>query len=796
MGGSKAQTVGYWYSFSLHMGASRGPINTLRHIKVGDLDAWTGDVTDNTEFEIEKPNLFGGESKEGGIVGTFSTFMGNAGQTFSATFKALLGGLVPDFRGMTTFTFRGKIAANNPYPKIWKFRIARWDQGWDTDPGIPSRSDVFYPAKARILLDDGRGGQIFAMNPAHIIYECYTNRLWGRGIDPDNLVTASFVSAANTFCDEGFGLCLKWTRRGDINEFIASVLNHVGAVQFEDPETGKIGIRAIRADYNPDDLPVFGYDTGLIDIEEDETGGGDSAYSEVIVNYTDAATGEEASERAQSLAIIQSLGDVASTTAAYPGLPTASLALRVAARDLNQQATFLKKFKVVLDRRGWKFWVGEVFKVTAVDRGLTEVILRVGTIEDTEFKDGRIILTCVQDVFGLPATGLTEPTLPGAWTPPVTDALPVDVSWHGEMPYRELVRSLSPADLATVEADDCQLAILAYPPTSNAIDFDIATAATGETLQVRGHGDWADQRFVLTQPLTEYETILTLEPGATLPDTLVGTAALIQAIGTPGLEEFVEIEAIDNIAGTVTVKRGVMDTVPQRFNETMANDARLWFSEDAMESDNRVYADAEVVDVALLTRLPSDTLTTDETTTTGVTMASRQARPYPPGALTVNTIPYATFQADREVASVDVALAWAHRDRVLQADQLVEHEAGSVGPEAGTTYTIEVYDDVTLLRSTTGVTADNWTYDATMITADGEPVAEAWTFVVRSVRAGLDSFSQYSFLVHRRRSYTLEITPAVETETGYPMILADLEITLTIETGEEIETGHPPNMIL
>lgn len=537
MGGGKKTTVGYWYSFSFLMGACRGPINALRAIKVGDLDTWEGEQTDNGVIEINKPTLFGGEEKEGGIVGAFEVFMGAAAQTFSSTFKALMGGLVPDYRGVTTFTFSGKVAANNPYLKPWAFRIARWDQGWDGNP--------WYPVKARILLDDGRGGTIYAMNPAHILYECYTNRLWGRGQDPSELLDEYFVAAANALCDEGFGLCFKWVRSEDVNSFINTVLNHIDAVQTIDRETGKVGIRLIRADYNPEDLVIFGYDSGLLSIDQDETGGGDSAYSEVAVSYIDARTGEKARAVEHSLAIIQSLGDVASTTAAYDGIPTAALAHRVAARDLNKQATFLKKFTVYLDRRGWKLSVGDVFKVTAADRGLVEVILRVGAIEDSELKDGRIKVTAVQDVFGLPSAGYAEPTLPGAWTPPDGTALAVSDTRLDEVTYRDLVRTLSPADLASIDPTDTLVSIFAVAPSGASINYDIATAAGGESPQVRGQGDWTPFG-ILAEPIGFYDTLLTFVAGTDLSSVAEGEI----------------VQCGDEIMGIEVVGAGILTLLP------------------------------------------------------------------------------------------------------------------------------------------------------------------------------------------------------------------------------------------
>lgn len=773
MGGGKKATVGYWYSFAFLMGVSRGPINVLRKIRVGDIQAWQGEQTENGSFQIDQPKLFGGEEKEGGIVGTFAVFMGNAGQTFSDTFKALMGGLVSDYRGVTTFTFRGKVSANNPYLKPWKFRVCRWDAGWDRD-------EPWYPVKAQIRMDDGRGDVIYAMNPAHILYECYTNRLWGRGQDPSELMEDYFVAAANQLCDEGFGLCFKWVRSEDINSFINTVLNHIDAVQFTDRETGKVGIRLIRADYDPDSLVVFGYNSGLLSIDEDETGGGDSAYSEVAVSYVDARTGEKARAVEHSLAIIQSLGDVASTTASYEGIPAAPLAHRVAARDLNKQATFLKKFKVVLDRRGWKLNVGNVFKVSAVDRGLVDVVLRVGAIEDSELKDGRITVTAVQDVFGLPDAGYAEPTLPGAWVPPNNEAMAVSNVRLDEVTYRDLVRTLAPADLATVDETDTQVTIFAGAPSGASVNYDIASAATGETIEVRGSGDWT-MSGLLEAPVGYYDTTLRFPVGTDLSPVSAGE--IVQVDG-----EIMGVTAVDAGLATLTVTRGTLDTIPAKHEAGAA----VWFSEDALGSDDRPYTIGETVEVRLLTNTSVAGLAIEDAPSEMITVVGRQSRPYAPGAVTINGVPFGQFETDFMFADAEVAIEWTHRDRLLQADQIVEHEASSVGPEPGTTYTIEVYDDATLLRTETGITGATWTYDSSMISADGEPASEAWTFKLRSERDGQTSWQEYSMLVRRRLSTDIETgAPVSIVVTGYPPTVG---ASWTFEPGptELVITGYPP----
>ena len=62
-------------------------------------------------------------------------------------------------------------------------------------------------------------------------------------------------------------------------------------------------------------------------------------------------------------------------------------------------------------------------------------------------------------------------------------------------------------------------------------------------------------------------------------------------------------------------------------------------------------------------------------------------------------------------------LAWAHRDRLLQADRLIEHEAGSIGPEPGTTTTVRVYhaNSNALLHTASGLAGTAFTHDLDLV---------------------------------------------------------------------------------
>jgi hypothetical protein len=127
-----------------------------------------------------------------------------------------------------------------------------------------------------------------------------------------------------------------------------------------------------------------------------------------------------------------------------------------------------------------------------------------------------------------------------------------------------------------------------------------------------------------------------------------------------------------------------------------------------------------------------------------VLVGQRVLRPYPPGNVEVDGVS-AYLIGDAE--HPEPVLSWTHRDRKLQADAVLGHEEGSVGPELGTTYNIRVYapDETTLLRETDVGLTDTWTYDLAMQGEDGGP-DRVW-IELESVRDDLASYFHYRFKV-------------------------------------------------
>src|SRR3546814_6453257 len=130
----------------------------------------------------------------------------------------------------------------------------------------------------------------------------------------------------------------------------------------------------VRDDYVLDDLPLFTPDTGLLDIREDDSGSADTSFNEVIGTGRSPINNQDFQVRAQNLAAFQAQQAVSSLDQDYRGIPTKELLSRVVLRDLRANATGLKRYTVVLDRRAWRLAPGMPFRISDPKRGISNVV--------------------------------------------------------------------------------------------------------------------------------------------------------------------------------------------------------------------------------------------------------------------------------------------------------------------------------------------------------------------------------------------------------------------------------------
>jgi len=116
-------------------------------------------------------------------------------------------------------------------------------------------------------------------------------------------------------------------------------------------------------------------------------------------------------------------------------------------------------------------------------------------------------------------------------------------------------------------------------------------------------------------------------------------------------------------------------------------------------------------------------------------LVGRQALPYPPGRIRLNG------QIEPAVVAGDLTIAWAHRDRTQQTAYLVQQGEADIGPEAGVSYTVRIFDrNDTLVHTATGITGNSFVWDVASAAVDAGALGDQITLEITSVRDGLESW--------------------------------------------------------
>lgn len=717
MGGrSKRQTVGYRYGLTLHLGICHGPVDAVTKIEVDERVAWSG-TTAGGSLTISQPALFGGDEREGGLSGTLDIEMGGAAQVPNLKMSALLGAGIPAFRGILGLVWDGILSANNPYIKAWQITCRRVLAGW--------QSGVWYSAKAAIGSD---------MNPAHIIYQCLTDTRWGMGYPAGAINDGNFRAAADTLYSEGFGLSLLWNQQATIGAFVQTVLDHVGGSLRLNTQTGLFELKLIRADYDPGTLAVFGPDK-ISELQNYQRAGWGETINELTIGYTDPATRKDTALTVHDLANVQAQGAVISQKVNYPGICSHDIARRVAMRDLAAKGTPIAKVKLTVNRNAWSLLPGDVFKLSWPKLGISGLVMRVGSLNFGTLDNGLITVDAVEDVFGLPAASYAAQPAPTGWVNPVGDAAPSPARLWTEATYYDLVTTMTPADFAYVDPDDGYAVMAAQAPSGGGYDYQLQTRTGSNPFATVDSQQPTPVALLSSAAVREEHSIWAITAVGDLSSVQPGRYAVVGA-------EYVRIDGWDSGTGTLTVARGTLDTVPADHPAA----SRVFFADSQEAADPTAYPLGAVVDAKVITRTGAGALDPALAPVDSLTIAARHSLPMPPGKVRINGS-YAPATITGEPV-----LTWAHRNRITQDSNLLAQDDADVSPEAGQTYTLNIYGNGAGApsRTVTGLTTTTYTYaDADEKSDHGGVLATTLRFELFSVRDGRESWQRQNFEVTR-----------------------------------------------
>lgn len=558
-------TVGFRYFLALDLLLCYGEIDRLLRLEISDREAWSG-LLDSfgdspTILSISKPQLLGGEKQGGGVVGSFEVFAGRPNQDKSPyliSSPSVGGGdpeLVPAYVDIAHVVARQIEIGESPRLGNYVFRAGRFPNQLGLDPGNHIINESANSADANI---------------AEAIYEVLTSPSIGLGLDPGLIDTQSFIDAGNTLAAEGLGVSLLTTRVQKASDLIQLLLDVADGLLFEDRD-GKFRMRLLRDDFGPVDSLFLLDESNVISVEKFNRSSWSETFNHVNVKFTDREQDNiETGAMAQDLANFRTTQEEARIEKAMPAIGTSEVARIVAERQLRQLSFPLANVKLVANREAQALRPGDTVRFSWARFGIIDMVLRVLAVETGKLMDGKLVLTCTQDVFGFPETIFSSPQATG-WSPVDTAAIPAVDEIAFQAPYWLLLDS----NLDPQEGERVVSAVARPNAVTSGFDLFLRRVGLDTNFRFRAVSTGMTPTARLEAELdrmTAYAGVsVGLDTGTDMErvtgDPEIPAAALTQGdyLALVGDEIIAFRSVLDDGDGTFTVtdvSRGLLDTVP------------------------------------------------------------------------------------------------------------------------------------------------------------------------------------------------------------------------------------------
>ena len=664
---------------------------------------------------ISAPNQFGiGD----GVAGEIDVYVGSDAQTADTYLGApgCIGSPLPAYRGLCYAVLRNFWIGNAGQFRPIAFVVCRYP-----DP-------LGLGAEMSNLCGDA--------NPANLLYDLLTNPLVNqKPLPADQIELADFLAAGETLYEEGLGLSLTYDLAGSLGEQLDLVLKHIDGLRYLDPETGRLRLKLIRDDYDVEQLVHL--DQGnLLSCKYGRRCWADTKNT-VRLTYRDRLSNfAQRVVQVQDLANIQLQdGNVAIESAEFEGFSNEARARWAAERCLKTVGYPGAPFELTANLAANGLRPGDAFILDWAPLGISGMICRVATMGFGTLRGNRIQLTAIEDIWGTAITTYIAPSQ-ARWVNPAVPPEALLAQRLLEAPYTlaggeiRRILALGARGLGEMQGFSCNSDPAggeSYAESNPAARFTPSGLLAG----VMGYNAaW----FSLAQgsDLGQLKSIPTAGRDAGWNLCLIDDEWLAWQ------------DVVDEGDGTINISgclRGVLDTTPARH---LAG-ARVWFPSvatpllDLLEPESEVTVSAKLLPRNLAGALPeaaADPLT--------LTTVSRAWRPYLPTDVRLGGESYPDG-----LSSGSLTVTWEHRDRL--SDWSYADRGATATPEAGCSYTVELYDPLDeLVETHPGITTNSCALSATPASWTGYRV------VITVVGSELDGYQLYDYRIGTSHGWGLD----------------------------------------
>jgi hypothetical protein len=704
---SKKVTVGYKYFMGVQLGICHGPDVTLKQVWFDDDVAWEGAIK-NGSFEINKPELFGGEEKNGGVAGTVSFYNGDLAQSANAYLQRVVGiDIVSPLRSLCHAVLEGFYIGNSETPAKISFVCSRFPKSPAGNTGL------------EIVGDDA--------NPAYTIYEFLTDQRFGASISKSLVDVATFESVAQSLFDEGYGVSGVVDSSKTASAIVDDLLKIINGNLVTDAATGKLKLKIVREDYEISTLAVVDA-SNIKSLSNFNRGSLDTAVNEVKIKYLSIADGfTERTATAQNLGLRIHKGDSDGVSYDTPSVSTAALAAKIAQREMRPLSVPLATCVVECNRSMFDAEMCDVVLLSWPPLKVENMVMRVMGVDLGSLEDSTIKLSLTQDVFGVTNTVYSDGS-DKIWVKPTFDPV--------SPPAVGIVEA--PAIFNSTAGLTRSLLVLAEQPSAGQ-QYKLITRQQGE--------GWAEQGDAAFTPV--FELVESMPTGvwtATDGPIIRGNIDDLdsysvsenrQALGIMYIDgEWLSYESVTQLTSTTcqlnNIRRGLFGTTPIAHPPSQ----KIWAVSEGHGITNGQFSAGSTVYIKTLVQTQTRRQTIDEAQEISYTIEGSNDQPFPPGHLRVNG------SAGGQINGA-ATVTWRTRNGVGQE---VIFYNDDISQASASTY------EITVLHS------------GQQVWQQSNVVGESWEFTgERGVNAGL-LFDQLTF---RIRATQLGFNNSVQREISF-----------------------------
>lgn len=290
----------------------------------------------------------------------------------------------------------GFLVGPTPSVPAIQFEVSSYD---NTPVGSPAVGSV---------VDAGMGA--VESNPADVLIDLLTGDFGRLGLSSVAIDAPSFKAAAITLSIEGNGYSRAIDDTVNASDAISEILEQIDGVLFEDNATGKLVLKLVRADYDPNGVLTIDENNG--ELAAFTRGSWTGCTNRVRVVFNDRGLDyrdNSATAHNHAVAAVQGTNEAVFT---FRGCCTRQLAEKLAERELRYLSRPLMQAKLLVNRSFVDAMPGSVVALNWAELGISRRLFRVASVEGGTLEDAKIGLNLIEDIFFQQGSALVDVPIP------------------------------------------------------------------------------------------------------------------------------------------------------------------------------------------------------------------------------------------------------------------------------------------------------------------------------------------------------------------------------------------------